>query len=237
MASPCGKPRSCEAARSPPPDRLRAGQLPPTGQTLKTERGLRPDSGHRGAGCGARTFRWLSAVAIGFAHSASWPQDADMPDTSDTSPAFFGYLIESPSAADLFDGRTEGRKLCEFRKLTGVTPWYRIATNREMFEQALSTDVGVAVTPSTRFLSCTSAPTATMMESRLKDGSRIPWAELRHLLRPLNEALRGLLLLGLSSCYGVYGCRMAMHVGESLPFFAIVGHEEAVAWADAPSAS
>lgn len=37
VASPCGKPRSCEAARSPPPDRLRAGQLPPTGQTLKTE--------------------------------------------------------------------------------------------------------------------------------------------------------------------------------------------------------
>jgi hypothetical protein len=26
----------------------------------KPRRGFRPDSGHRGAGCGARTFRWLS---------------------------------------------------------------------------------------------------------------------------------------------------------------------------------
>ena len=56
----------------------------------------------------------------------------------------FVHVIESPSPADLLDGRTEGRVLWEALRLADIAQTYSLATNRETLELALTTRLTAA---------------------------------------------------------------------------------------------
>lgn len=145
----------------------------------------------------------------------------------------FVYVIESPSALDLLDGRTEGRLLCEALQLAGIPHWYSLAASRATFVEALDARLKQAWdqfrVPPILHLSVHGNERGVA----LTDGAFIPWYELRQMLRPLNQWMNGWLLITMSACYGSNGCVMAMHSEDEPTFWALVGNTGVATWSDA----
>ncbi|NEP10906.1 MAG: hypothetical protein F6K14_11960 [Symploca sp. SIO2C1] len=145
----------------------------------------------------------------------------------------FVHIIESPSAHDLLDGRTEGRVLCEILNLAKIPYFYSLATTLETFNTALDTRLIEAFEhfqqPPILHLSMHGNQEGV----ELTNNTLISWADLQALLAPLTNAMQGELLICMSSCFGGSGCRMAMHEGKDQPFLALVGNNRSVSWEDA----
>jgi len=138
-------------------------------------------------------------------------------------------IIESPSDADIYDGRSEGQLLTEALRLSGITPTYNVVVNLTRFVAALTHFVdqrqnNPAVIPILHL-----SMHGTERGILLTDRSSISWTELRNLLW---AAAEGHVLLCMSTCFGFTGCQMAMS-SEKPPFLAIVGHPSTVNWDDA----
>ena len=145
----------------------------------------------------------------------------------------FVYVIESPSDADLLDGRTEGRSLCEALRLAEIPRWYSLVTTSKTFEESIGGRLSEA-------LSQRRLPPIIHLSMHgnndgigLTNGDFISWEDLRKLLAPLTNAMNGGLLICMSSCFGSAGCRMAMHEDSDQPFWALVGNKASAVWADA----
>jgi len=67
----------------------------------------------------------------------------------------------------------------------------------------------------------------------LTSGEFLPWQQLHEELVPLLNMMKGGLLITMSSCFGISGCRMAMTSGPHATFWALVGHTDSVDWSDA----
>jgi hypothetical protein len=145
----------------------------------------------------------------------------------------FVYVVESPSADDLYDGRTEGRVLTEAFQLAGIKNRYIVAAGRDQFQRALGHDFATAVRQVGAVPILHLSAHGCDEGIGLTDGDLVTWDQLRDLLMPANRALGDLLLVCMSACYGTAGRRMAMRVGEPLPYFAILGHPDSPTWADA----
>jgi hypothetical protein len=144
----------------------------------------------------------------------------------------FVQVIESPSPDDIFDGRTEGRLLCEALTLAGIRSRYRVATNRTTFERAMHEDIGAAMVERRSFPIIHISAHGDEDGIGLTDGTRYEWPELQEHLTDINTTLRGGLLVAMSSCFGVNGCYMAMHDDGPLPFWGIAGHSGTALWSD-----
>lgn len=150
----------------------------------------------------------------------------------------FVYVIESPSAADLADGRTEGRSLCETFKLSGTSHEYRLTVNIEQFKRAL--DVTDLSSPILRSIREGVAPIIHLSMHgneeciQLTDGSCLGWQELYQVLKPLNDLLPDGLLVTFSTCGGGASIRMNMsEAADHKPLYATVGSFASVPWSDA----
>jgi len=145
----------------------------------------------------------------------------------------FVHIVESPSADDLLDGRTEGRVLREALRLAGISQWYSLATNRQTFFKALEESLvkawGYHKQPPILHLSMHGDNEGI----GLTDRTFLSWEELRHILTPVTNAMQGGLLICMSSCFGTAGCRMAMHEQQDNPFWGLVGNTASPSWADA----
>ncbi|MEG3876701.1 hypothetical protein QT972_04850 [Microcoleus sp. herbarium7] len=145
----------------------------------------------------------------------------------------FVHIIESPSADDLLDGRTEGRALSEVLNLAKIPYCYNLAINLETFNAALDTRLIEAFEyfkqPPILHLSMHGNQDGVV----LTDNTFISWANLQTLLAPLTNAMEGGLLICMSSCFGSTGCLMAMHRDADQPFWALVGNNNSVSWEDA----
>lgn len=145
----------------------------------------------------------------------------------------FVHVIESPSAQDLLDGRTEGRSLCEALSLANIPHCYNLATTLESFREALGARL-------TNACAQHEAPPILHLSMHgnnegvaLTDGTFLTWNQLRLELAALKNAMAGGLLICMSSCFGGAGCRMAMHEDGDQPFWALVGNTREAMWADA----
>lgn len=145
----------------------------------------------------------------------------------------FVYIIESPAAGDLLDGRTEGRVLSESLRIAEIPHWYSLAANREMFVEALGNRLAAAWKQYGRLPILHLSMHGNADGISLTSGDFLSWDELRHLLLPLIRAMRGGLLVCMSSCFGSAGCRMAMYVDGEPCFWALVGNKGSATWADA----
>lgn len=152
-------------------------------------------------------------------------------------PFAFVFILESPAPTDLYEGRYEGRALCESLALAGHPHSYRLVTNLEQLKRALSmdaADAGIAAEglrfkrPPVLHLSMHGNSDGV----QLTDGTFVNWDELRTLLDPINDYLPDGILLSMSSCEGYSAVRMSMQIGDEKPLFAVVGAAEAVNWAD-----
>jgi hypothetical protein len=147
----------------------------------------------------------------------------------------FVHIIESPSANDLLDDRTEGRLLKESLKLAEIPTSYRLASSRETLSKALYRGLidDLKKRPNN------SLPILHLSAHGNKEGivltneEFVSWEDLRTLLVPINKVFAGSLIFCLSACEGYGAVRSAMNHSKELPYFALVSHLGATAWADA----
>jgi hypothetical protein len=157
-----------------------------------------------------------------------------MPEEAKQKYEFFVYIIESPSAPDLYHGRSEGGRVVETLRLDNIPCVSRTAINRDAFMAALIYGLPEAMKeisgrPPILHLSAHGSTSGIELSS----GEVITWTELRNLLIPVNESLEGALFLCMSACHGYSACQMAMEEQDlPHPYFVMVGSSESPTWSD-----
>lgn len=145
----------------------------------------------------------------------------------------FVYIVESPSAQDLLDGRTEGRVLSEALQLAGIRYGYSLVVDHSTLLVALEQRLSEVA----RQHQCVPILHLSMHGNQsgvqLTNGHFLTWHDLREALLSLNRAMAGGLLICMSACFGVSGCRMAMYEDGEPTFWALVGNAHSPTWADA----
>nr|WP_312990679.1 hypothetical protein [Brevundimonas diminuta] len=155
------------------------------------------------------------------------------------------YLIESPSADDLLDGRNEGDSLVRILKLAEISVVYFVAINEEMFEKAFDMietailnqpDVGTAMP----MVHISAHGSEDGIE--LSDGDVILWDKLTTLLQKLHQTIGPInippplpqcvpkVTLCLSSCSAFSAYKNA--APRPTPFQAIVGPIRDIGWCE-----
>jgi len=147
-------------------------------------------------------------------------------------PAFV-HIIESPSANDLLEGRTEGRVLNEILNLANIPHCYNLATTKETFNTALVTRLNEESKKFQKYPILHLSMHGNQNGISLTDNTFLQWTDLQAMLRPLNNFLKGELLICMSSCFSSSGCWMAMNEDKDETFWALVGNSSSVSWDDA----
>lgn len=145
----------------------------------------------------------------------------------------FVYVVESPRADDLYNGRLEGPALTRILDLshTRIRTAMRVAVNGKHLEQAL--DEARILLPENRKKD--GLPVLHLSCHGSKDGivvgeERVKWAALADKIRPINEALNGALILSMSACSGVGAMYMGKQYVKGAPFGVLVGPTEKISW-------
>ncbi len=147
---------------------------------------------------------------------------------------FFVFVIESPSAVDLYHRRSEGDIVRQAVELNGISCIVKTAISLEAFNACLKLGLSEAMGQRPGFLPLLHISAHGNAHGiQLSDGYAMPWAELKEHLRPVNQALGGSLVVCMSSCEGYAGTRMAMHPEEAdLPYLALVGCSAQPTWGE-----
>lgn len=147
---------------------------------------------------------------------------------------FFVYIVESPSAPDLYHRRSEGQLLLEALRLNGIPSASRCVISIVAFEAALKVGLTEELEnnkdriPIIHF-SCHGSSDGL----HLSNGEFISWEALSTILEPINSAMSGKLVVAMSCCEGYSGVRMAMKLDESPhPYFCLIGTPDKPTWAD-----
>ena len=148
--------------------------------------------------------------------------------------SFFVYVVESPSAADLYHRRSEGNIIQQAVNLNQISCHVVTAIDFPTFEAALKVGIASAMQAFPNMIPILHISAHGYKEGiQLSNGEILKWAEFRNLLTPINKALNNRLLVCLSSCEGYSGTRMAMFLeDESYPFYAIVANSMKPTWSD-----
>ena len=147
---------------------------------------------------------------------------------------FFVYVIESPSAPDLYHKRSESEMIKKALSLHGIHCVTRLTISKESFEAAIK----IGLPEEMKFFSGLTPVLHISAHGeqnglQLSNADEITWHELKNLLLPINKALNGGLLLCMSSCKGFSACRMAMNSNnDAHPFFAVIGNTKEPTWSD-----
>jgi hypothetical protein len=150
----------------------------------------------------------------------------------------FINVIESPSSADLAVGRSEGKMLTAALELADLPHAYSLVGNYAQFMDALGRQTVEAMQRNrvpVIHLSMHGSPEGLV----LTDGKFLSWADLNWKFRVINLKLNHVLIVCLSSCYGLSGLRMLR--GETAhgilenqpPFRLLVSNLDPVPWSDA----
>jgi len=147
---------------------------------------------------------------------------------------FFVFVIESPSAVDLYHRRSEGEIIRQAVELNGIRCAVKTAINLQSFHACLAVGLVEQMSVQAGFMPLLHISAHGSNDGiQLSDGYIMPWHELREHLRPINEALGGSLVVCMSSCEGYSGIRMAMTIDQTpLPFFALIGCSEKPTWGE-----
>jgi len=147
---------------------------------------------------------------------------------------FFVYIVESPSAPDLYHKRSEGDLLRQAINLDGIQCVARYAVTKEAFQAAIIIGLREEMEQFKNIVPILHISAHGNSDGiQLSNKEVISWSELRELLKPINKALQGCLIVCMSCCEGYAGTRMAMVPEDpDLPYFAIVGNSGSPLWAD-----
>ena len=147
---------------------------------------------------------------------------------------FFVFVIESPSAVDLYHRRSEGEIVRQAVELNGISCIVKTAISLEAFNACLKLGLSEAMSQRPGFMPLVHISAHGNSHGiQLSDGYAMSWAELKECLRPVNQALGGSLVVCMSSCEGYSGIRMAMYPEETnLPYFALIGCGAQPTWGE-----
>lgn len=147
---------------------------------------------------------------------------------------FFVYIVESPSAPDLYHKRYEGDALLSTLSLDQIPCTHRIAISDEAFRASFLIGLMNELPIYKDSLPIVHISAHGSTEGIiLSNNDIISWQTLEEILSPINKALNGKLLICMSSCEGFSACKMAMTKEEKgLPFYAIVGNSSKPTWSD-----
>jgi hypothetical protein len=147
---------------------------------------------------------------------------------------FFVFVIESPSAVDLYHRRSEGEIVRQAVELNGINCTVKTAISFLAFDACLKVGLSEAMGQMPGFIPLLHISAHGDVNGiQLSDGYNMSWVQLKDLLRPVNQALGGSLVVCMSSCEGYSGTRMAMHPEESdLPYFALIGCGAQPTWGE-----
>ena len=108
---------------------------------------------------------------------------------------FFVYIVESPSAPDIYHGRSEGYLVSNAVRLDGIPSVTRTAINAEAFEAALRLGLPEAMKlhPDLTPVLHLSAHGSTD-GIQLSSGETLSWQDLKALLVPINTSLGNMLV-------------------------------------------
>ncbi|ODU93524.1 MAG: hypothetical protein BGP23_03280 [Lysobacterales bacterium 66-474] len=148
---------------------------------------------------------------------------------------FFVYIVESPSANDLYQGRTEADLLRKAIGLNQIKCASRTAISLEAFVKAIRVGLQEEMSANPGMVPILHVSAHGFSEGiQLSNGEIINWTGFRELLKPINQALGGTLFVCMSTCEGYSGSRMAMVLDDpDYPFFAIVGNSGKPTWSEA----
>lgn len=148
---------------------------------------------------------------------------------------FFVYIVESPSAIDLYQGRTEADLLRRAISLNAIKCVTRTVINLEAFVASLRIGLKDEMVANPGQIPILHISAHGFSEGiQLSSKEIINWPAFRELLKPINKALNGALFVCMSTCEGYAGSRMAMVPDEDeYPFFAIVGNGSKPTWSEA----
>lgn len=146
---------------------------------------------------------------------------------------FYVYIVESPSADDLFNNALEGRTLTEALRVSGIDYNYLVTANFNTFNIALGQNL-----ESTLFhdghkrspiihISAHGSPDGIAFTN----GESITWESLYQRLADLNQRFSGGLIVSVSTCFGAFAERLLMP-NRPAPFFALVGPTTSIELSD-----
>jgi hypothetical protein len=157
-----------------------------------------------------------------------------MPAPPEERVKFFVFVIESPSAPDLYHRRSEGEIIRQAVELNGIGCVVKTAISLDAFEACLKLGLSEAMGLMPGFIPLLHISAHGDAHGiQLSNGHTMTWAELRQHLRPVNQAMGGSLVVCMSSCNGYAGTRMAMHLEDAeLPYLALIGCSEKPTWGE-----
>ncbi len=157
-----------------------------------------------------------------------------MPLPSDQRVRFFVFVVESPSAVDLYHRRSEGDVIRQAVELNGIPCVHKTAISLQAFDACLKIGLSEAMNSLKGYIPILHISAHGDGEGiQLSDGHTMGWNTLREYLRPVNRALGGSLVVSMSSCEGYMGVRMAMYPEDpDLPYYALVGCGSKPTWAE-----
>ncbi len=147
---------------------------------------------------------------------------------------FFVFVIESPSASDLYHRRSEGDVIKQAVALNGIHCVVKTAISLEAFNACLKLGIVEEMQAHKGFLPLLHISAHGNQDGiQLSDGHMMQWQELKELLKPLNKALGGSLVVCMSSCEGYAGIKMAMDTDETeAPYLALIGCNAKPTWGE-----
>lgn len=148
------------------------------------------------------------------------------------------HIIESPSPDDFLDDRREGEALNAALVHAQIGARLHTVVDAACFAKA----IGRALAHHKSQHGGDNIPIVHLSMHgnedgvALTNGNRLDWLTLGSMLRLANETVGGVLLVAMSTCQGFNGIEMA-RVGEGvLPFLALVGPSDNIAWSDTVAA-
>ena len=144
----------------------------------------------------------------------------------------FVALIESPSADDLMDGRTEGKSLCSALELAAIPHSYRLAVTSDTLSKCLQSQLLEISREKQKLPILHISAHGNANGIGLADGTYVSWVQLRTLIAWLNVEMNGNLLICMSSCGGAGAGAMAFHTDEEPPYWKLIGNVGDVIWSD-----
>lgn len=147
---------------------------------------------------------------------------------------FFVYIVESPSASDIYHGRSEGNVVAQALALDGIPCVTRTAISPEAFTAAFRIGLPEAMKSyPDRFPILHISAHGGQGAVQLSNRHIVDWDNLRDLLVPINQSLDGILILCMSACEGYFAGMMAMNEDDSPhPYLAMIGHKGKPTWSD-----
>lgn len=135
---------------------------------------------------------------------------------------FCVYVVESNRVDE--DGCCEGEALKQVLMFSHVEVVSTMVTDRAEFARALADSVRCRVRPVIHI-----ATHGNENGIALRSGDFVTWDDLREILRPIYDYLKGEFVLSMSSCKGINALRVIL---QGMPIIGVLGSVEEVDWSD-----